>query len=140
MRNVWLPSDLWHDRLFSKLSSEAKLLFLYLHINPNSNLAGTFHLSHGYFQVDMRKSIDQAQRELIEIEAAGLIRHCKKCEWVWLLRHLEFEPVRGEKQVTAYMKYARRIPPECSFYDDFKRHTNENVWKNRMNFDAFFKE
>lgn len=140
MRNVWLPNDLWHDRVFAKLSPEAKLLFLYLHINPSSNLAGTFHLSPGYFMVDMRKSIEQSKREMIEIEAAGLIRHCKKCDWVWLLRHLEFEPVSGEKQIKAYMKYARRIPQDCSFFEDFKRHTNAKVWKNRRNIEDLFKE
>lgn len=140
MRNVWLPSNLWHDHLFSKLSSGAKLIFLYLHIHPNSNLAGVFHLPPGYFLSDFGHSIDKAQREMIEIEKAGLIRHCKTFDLVWLTRHLEFEPVRGEKQVTAFMKYADKLPHECSFYEEFKRHTNEKVWKHRRNFNDFFKE
>lgn len=84
--------------------------------------------------------MEQAQQEFFEIEKAGLIRHCKAFDLVWLPRHLEFEPVRGEKQITAYMKYAEKLPPECSFYEDFKQHTNEKVWKNRRNFNSIFKE
>lgn len=133
MRNVWLPSNLFHDPKFSSLSDQAKLLFMYLYVNPHSNLAGAFYLPEGYIRNDIDRSVAQLEKPIAELEGKGLVRYCKRTSWVWLNRHLDYEPIRGEKQIAGFAKLARYIPETCSFYEDFKRNFDENAWQKRRN-------
>jgi len=130
MRNVWLPAGLFHDRAFRGLTHNSKVLFFYLHINPLSNLAGVFHLPDGYMKSDMKiRDTDELTTEFEELQQAGFVERCVVTGWVWLRRHLEFEPVRGEKQVAGFMKIAAHVPADCCWHDDFKQHIHKNIWK-----------
>lgn len=131
MRNVWLPAWLFHDRAFQGLSNQAKLLFFYLHINPQSNLAGVFCLPSGYVKADLGRDFQELKGELLELHEAGLVTRCPSTDWVWLRRHLQFEPARGEKQIGGFMKIAAQVPSDCSWHADFKRHIHDNVWTTR---------
>lgn len=111
----------WTSPTIVDLSDDAKMLALYLLTSSHTTIAGVFRLPIGYVSEDLRWNgarVEEGFRQLFE---NGFANRCETTKWVWIVKHLEWNPPENPNQRKAAAKVAQSVPTECSWKRVFMR-------------------
>lgn len=111
----------WSSDTISKLTDDGKLLALYLMTSPHSTIAGVFRLPDGYVCEDMKWEPARVAEGFRELSANCFANRCESTKWVWIVKHLDWNPPENPNQRKAAMKMACSVPAEVGWKLDFMR-------------------
>lgn len=112
-------SKFWASDDIRSLSDDGRLLALYLMTSPHSTIAGVFRLPDGYVCEDMKWDAARVVEAFAELFAKGFANRCETSKWVWVTKHLEWNPPENPNQRKSAAKIAGSVPAECSWRLDF---------------------
>lgn len=105
----------WSSLTTGALSDDARLLALYLLTCPHSTIAGVFRLPDGYVADDLKWSVERVRERFGELLANGFATRCETTKWVWVVKHLKWNPPDNPNQRKAAAKVAASVPAECTW-------------------------
>lgn len=111
----------WSSPTFRALSDDGQLLAFYLMTSPHSTIAGVFRLPDGYVCEDMQWSAERVAEAFAELLSNGFANRCETCKWVWVVKHLEWNPPENPNQRKSASKVAHGVPDECGWKQEFMR-------------------
>lgn len=114
-------STFWSSATIAKLSDDGRMLALYLMTSPHSTIAGVFRLPDGYVCEDLRWSSERVSEGFRELFANGFANRCETTKWVWICKHLDWNPPENPNQRKSAAKVASAVPAECGWKLDFMR-------------------
>lgn len=120
-------STVWSSPTIAGLSTNAKLLAVYLMTCQHGTIAGVFRLPDGYVAEDLQWSIETVSEGFRELFAKGFANRCETTKWVWITKHLEWNPPENPNQRKAAAKMAAAVPDECAWKRDFMRVCGESL-------------
>lgn len=109
----------WSSETTGDLSDAARLLALYLMTCPHRTIAGVFRLPMGYAAEDLRWGSERVSEGFRELSESGFATYCERTKWVWVVKHLDWNPPENPNQVKACAKVAASIPPTACFARDY---------------------
>lgn len=118
-------STFWSSQTTGGMSDDGKMLALYLMTCTHSTIAGVFRLPDGYVSEDLGWSPERVAKGFAELFAKGFANRCETTKWVWITKHLEWNPPENPNQRKAAVKVAASIPAECVWKQDFMRASAE---------------
>jgi len=89
---------IWHDEKFISLSTEGKLLFLYVLTCPHSNALGAYILKKGYIVEDLKWPLVKVTQTLSELGRKGLVAYDEAVSLVVVNKYLEHNPPSNTNQ------------------------------------------
>lgn len=95
------------------------MLALYLLTSPHSTLAGIFRLPDGYACEDLGWDVERVAKGFVELSRNGFCKRCETTKWVWIVKHLIWNPPENPNQRKAAAKLATTIPDECCWKQAF---------------------
>ncbi|MEJ7932551.1 hypothetical protein WG922_21455 [Ramlibacter sp. AN1015] len=111
----------WESEDIRALSDDGRLMALYLMTCTHGTIAGVFRLPDGYVCEDMQWASERVAEALSELFAKGFANRCGTTKWVWVRKHLEWNPPENPNQRKAAVKIALSVPAECCWKLDFMR-------------------
>lgn len=111
----------WSSATTSRMSDSGKLLALYLMTCTHNTIAGVFRLPDGYVADDLGWPLERVQQGFAELLANGFVNRCETTKWVWVVKHLKWNPLENPNQRKAAMKVAAQVPDECAWKAEFLR-------------------
>lgn len=110
MRTRIIHTKIWNDEWFFNLSTEAKLLFIYLITNEHIGLTGYIELSDRIICNETNIPIKKLQE--IKKELEGKVRFYGG--WVYVTNFSKYDPIKGDNNPLrkAYEKELASIPQE----------------------------
>lgn len=111
----------WTSSTTRSMSEDARILALYLITSPHSTIAGVFRLPDGYVCEDLQWSAERVSKGFAELFRKGFGNRCETTKWVWVCKHLEWNPPENPNQRKSAAKIAQAIPDECSWKPAFMR-------------------
>jgi len=115
MRYQKVHSQIWNDEKFSKLSDNAKLLFIYIMSCDHSNAIGLFLLPKGYIQEDLRWSSKQLAEPFAELLRERLIMYDDTTRLVLVKNHLKHNTLENGNQVINAERIVQGLPRNFAF-------------------------
>lgn len=106
-------STFWSSKTICSLSDDAKLLALYLMTCSHNTIAGVFRLPDGYMSEDLGWQQERVSKGFDEQSRNGFAERCPDTKWVWIRKHLEWNPPENPNQWKAAAKVWNTIPDEC---------------------------
>lgn len=101
------------------------MLALYLLTCSHGTLAGVFRAPDGYICEDMQWTAERVSVTLSELLAKGFANRCETTKWVWIIKHLEWNPPENPNQRKSALKLANQIPDQCCWKSDYMRDCGE---------------
>ncbi len=125
----------WSSPTIAALSDDGKLLALYLMTCSHNTIAGVFRLPDGYIAEDMGWIPERVAKGFVELFANDFAKRCTITKWVWIVKHLEWNPPENPNQWKAVAKVANGIPSECSWLAEWNgsERVSETVSKPKNN-------
>ena len=114
-------SKFWSSPTTSPLSDAAKLLDIYLMTSDHTTIAGAFRLPDGYASEDLQWPVEKLHATLHELSGKGFVNRCETTKWVWIKKHLDWNPLENPNQRKSAAKVASQIPDECGWKREFMR-------------------
>jgi hypothetical protein len=114
-------STFWSSETTSTMSTDGKLLALYLMTCSHATIAGVFRLPDGYVAEDLNWTSDRVAKGLVELFDKGLADRCATTKWVWVRRHLEWNKPENPNQRKSAAKIALSVPDSCAWKQAFMR-------------------
>lgn len=114
-------STFWSSSTTAGMTDDAKMLSLYLMTCSHSTIAGVFRLPDGYVSEDLGWSIERVHEGFRELFSKGFANRCETTKWVWVIKHLEWNPPENPNQRKSVAKIATSIPRESCWKLDFMR-------------------
>lgn len=111
----------WSSDTIRGLTDDGRLLAMYLMTSPHSTIAGVFRLPDGYVCEDMQWTPERVAQGFAELLAKGFGNRCETSKWVWVTKHLEWNPPENPNQRKSAAKVALSVPDECSWKQEFMR-------------------
>jgi hypothetical protein len=111
----------WSSDTIRGLTDDGRLLAMYLMTSPHSTIAGVFRLPDGYVCEDMQWTPERVAQGFEELFAKGFGNRCETSKWVWVTKHLEWNPPENPNQRKSAAKVALSVPDECAWKLDFMR-------------------
>jgi hypothetical protein len=111
----------WESDDIRSLSDDGRLLALYLMTCTHGTIAGVFRLPDGYVCEDTKWGPERVSAALSELLAKGFANRCETTKWVWVTKHLEWNPPENPNQRKAAVKVALSIPDSCVWKQAFMR-------------------
>lgn len=111
----------WESEDIRSLSDNGRLLALYLMTCTHGTIAGVFRLPDGYVCEDMQWTTQKVLESLSELFQKGFANRCETTKWVWIVKHLEWNPPENPNQRKAAVKIALSIPASCAWKQEFMR-------------------
>ena len=111
----------WSSETTSTLSTDGKLLALYLMTCGHATIAGVFRLPDGYVAEDLQWTSERVAQGLIELLEKGFADRCATTKWVWVRKHLEWNKPENPNQRKSAAKIALSVPDACSWKQAFMR-------------------
>lgn len=108
-------SSFWSSPTIRGMSDDGKTLALYLMTSPHTTIAGVFRLPDGYACEDLGWSSGRVAKGFEELFAKGFANRCETTKWVWIVKHLDWNPPENPNQRKAAAKCADLIPAQCSW-------------------------
>ena len=108
-------SAFWRSETVADMSSDARLLALYLMTCDHGNLLGAFYLPDGYAAEDLNWGSDRVSEGFRELLRVGFAVRCAASKWVWVVRYLDWNPLENPNQVKAAQRIAAQIPGRCQW-------------------------
>lgn len=118
-------STFWSSKTVSNLSDDGKLLALYLMTCTHSTIAGVFRLPDGYVAEDIGWSPERVSKGFQELSRNGFATRCGSTKWVWVIKHLDWNPPENPNQRKAAAKVAASVPSECEWKAQFLAECSE---------------
>lgn len=114
-------TSFWSSATTRALSEDARSLALYLLTSPHSTIAGVFRLPDGYVCEDLQWTPERVAEGFGELLSNGYANRCPTTKWVWILKHLEWNPPENPNQRKSAAKIAMMVPGECAWKLAFMR-------------------
>lgn len=114
-------TSFWSSQTIKSLSEDGRTLALYLLTSPHSTIAGVFRLPDGYVCEDIGWTSARVAKGFAELLANGYANRCETTKWVWICKHLEWNPPENPNQRKSAAKMALSVPDECGWKLDFMR-------------------
>lgn len=114
-------STFWSSPTTGALSLEAKTLALYLMTCPHSTITGVFRMPDGYASEDLGWTPERVAEGFAELLRKGFANRCETTKWVWVIKHLKWNPPDNPNQRKAAAKVALTVPDECAWKPEFMR-------------------
>lgn len=114
-------SSFWSSDTIRSMSEDGRTLAIYLLTSPHSTIAGTFRLPDGYACEDLQWDTQRVIKGFGELFDKGFANRCETTKWVWVIKHLDWNPPENPNQRKAISKIARTIPDDCAWKLDFMR-------------------
>jgi len=114
-------TSFWSSATIRALTDDGRLLAAYLMTSPHSTIAGVFRLPDGYVCEDMQWGPERVAEAFAELFAKGFANRCETTKWVWVVKHLEWNPPENPNQRKSASKVALAIPDECTWKQEFMR-------------------
>jgi hypothetical protein len=111
----------WESDDIRALSDDGRIMALYLMTCPHGTIAGVFRLPDGYACEDLQWLPARVGKALAELLAKGFANRCGTTKWVWVRKHLEWNPPENPNQRKSAVKMALSVPDECAWKLDFMR-------------------
>lgn len=117
-------TKLWTKKEFLSLSSNSRLLFLFLLTGPHTTSAGCFRAPKPYIAADLGWPLAEVERCLHELSTAKpddkvqFIKYCSETEWVLIPKFLSYNPIANPnigKNVAASLEL---LPDNFCFFDE----------------------
>lgn len=114
-------TSFWSSETTRTMSEDARALSLYLLTCSHGTLAGVFRLPDGYVCEDLQWTPERVCKGFEELLIKGFANRCATTKWVWIIKHLEWNPPENPNQKKAAVKLSGQIPDECSWKQGFMR-------------------
>jgi hypothetical protein len=112
-------TSFWSSATIRGMTEDGRMLALYLMTSPHTTITGTFRLPDGYVCEDMGWTSQRVSKGFTELFAKGFGNRCETTKWVWIRKHLEWNPPENPNQRKAAVKLIHSIPEECAWKTDF---------------------
>lgn len=109
----------WSSATIRGLSDDGRLLALYLMTSPHTTIAGVFRLPDGYVCEDMQWTPERVSEGFRELSSKGFANRCETTKWVWIVKHLDWNPPENPNQRKSAAKVAQGVPADVSWRADF---------------------
>lgn len=120
-------SSFWTSSTARGMSEDARMLALYLLTSPHSNIVGVFRLPDGYASEDLQWDRERVSKGFAELFEKGFASRCESTKWVWVIKHLDWNPPENPNQRKSAKKIALTVPAECAWRADFIRVCGERI-------------
>jgi hypothetical protein len=114
-------TSFWSSATTRAMTEDARTLALYLITSPHSTIAGVFRLPDGYVCEDLQWSSERVAEGFQQLLSKGFANRCETTKWVWVAKHLEWNPPENPNQRKSALKVAQSVPDECSWKSEFMR-------------------
>lgn len=114
-------TSFWTSDTIRGMTEDARTLAFYLLTSPHSTIAGVFRLPDGYVCEDLQWDSTRVAEGFRELFDKGFANRCETTKWVWVVKHLEWNPPENPNQRKAVAKLAHSIPDACAWKLDFMR-------------------
>ena len=114
-------SSFWSSPTISALTDDGKMLALYLMTCQHNTIAGVFRIPDGYAREDLGWDAVRVVDGFVELFDKGFATRCIDTKWVWIRKHLVWNPPENPNQRKAIAKIAAQVPDECAWKLDFMR-------------------
>ena len=114
-------TSFWSSATTRAMTEDARTLALYLITSPHSTIAGAFRLPDGYVCEDLQWTSERVGEGFTELLSKGFANRCGTTKWVWVCKHLEWNPPENPNQRKSALKIAMSIPDECLWKPAFMR-------------------
>ena len=114
-------TSFWTSATTRSMTESARTLALYLITSPHSTIAGVFRLPDGYVCEDLQWSAQRVSEGFEELLSKGFANRCETTKWVWVCKHLEWNPPENPNQRKSALKIAVSVPDECTWKQAFMR-------------------
>jgi len=108
-------TSFWTSSNIRDLSEDGRALAIYILTCPHGTIAGVFRLPDGYACEDLQWDAERVKTTLSELLSNGFATRCEITKWVWVTKHLEWNPPENPNQKKAVLKMARQVPDSCSW-------------------------
>jgi len=108
-------TSFWSSDTIRSLSEDGRMLAIYLLTSPHTTIAGTFRLPDGYACEDLQWTAGRVAKGFDELLAKGFAVRCATTKWVWVRKHLEWNPPENPNQKKAAVRILVGIPDDCSW-------------------------
>jgi len=112
-------TSFWTSPNIRELSDDGRTLALYLLTCQHGTIAGVFRLPDGYASEDLQWSSERVKTTLAELFNNGFATRCETTKWVWVIKHLEWNPPENPNQRKAVAKMVTQVPDSCEWKDRF---------------------
>lgn len=124
-RFVFVREDLWTDEKFLTLSTEARLLFMWSWMPPQSNVSGLYKASLADLEYALGSPVDGAQegssgrleRALDELFGRRMLAYDPHHELLWVANRVKHAP-KSDKALDL-MRREVRAAPDCALREAF---------------------
>lgn len=116
--------SIWRDDWFLELSTEEKLLFIYLFSNENTNLAGIYKLSIRHAQLETGMTAEQIIGHIQTFENAGKVVYLDG--YIWIINLRKYNASRSPK-TTAAIDAVLSGMSECAIKRAYISHYNTGI-------------
>lgn len=103
----------WSSRTTAPMTDDGKLLALYLMTCSHNTIAGVFRLPDGYIVEDIGWDSQRVAKGFTEQSRNGFAERCPETKWVWICKHLEWNPPENPNQWKAVGKVSNTVPDSC---------------------------
>ncbi len=110
MRYQRIHSQIWQDEKFTKLSEDARMLFIYILTCPHGNIVGIFVLPKQYIACDLGWELKRLAKPFNELLREQLIFYDEAVKLVCIKNHLKHNPLENRNQVIAATKNMAQLP------------------------------
>lgn len=114
-------TSFWTSATTRSMTECARTLALYLITSPHSTIAGAFRLPDGYVCEDLQWTPERVSEGFLELFDKGFANRCGTTKWVWVCKHLEWNPPENPNQRKSALKIALTVPDECTWKSAFMR-------------------
>jgi hypothetical protein len=114
-------TSFWSSPTIAALSEDGRMLALYLMTSPHTTIAGVFRLPDGYVSEDLRWGLERVAEGFRNLSQNGFADRCGTTKWVWIRKHLEWNPPENPNQRKAVTKVVASVPADCAWKRDFMR-------------------
>jgi hypothetical protein len=124
-------SVFWGSPTIRAMGDDGQLVALYVMTCSHNTIAGAFRLPDGYILEDTGWNAERVSKGFQELFDNRFAERCPVTKWVWILKHLEWNPPENPNQWKAVAKICKTIPANCSWRSRFFE--NETVNKGLNN-------
>lgn len=114
----------WSSKTITGMSDDAKMLALYLMTCSHNTIAGVFRLPDGYIAEDLGWQSERVSKGFAELFRNGFAERCPETKWVWIVKHLIWNPPENPNQWKAAAKVWNAVPECCSWRTKFNQVLN----------------
>jgi hypothetical protein len=126
-RYVTVTEDLWTDAKFLKLSSEARLLFIWSWMPPHANVCGIYKCSLRDLERALGASVvngsqglrERVERALDELRSLNMLHFDGENEVLWVVNKVKY--VAKTAKTAAFMQKELRRVPDSPLVEQFVR-------------------